>query len=100
MFTVLQTTTFPTVTGSGPQSQTVTVQMPGPVSHAVAILTGFDIEYANGNDHHLGRLDVELNVGAINGNAVSVTAVYGLRDWSNNWDDAYDGTISFAVVGE
>ena len=100
MFIVSQTTTFPTVSNSGPQSQTVTVQMPGAVSQAVAILTGFDIEYSNGNDHHLGRLDVELTVGAINGSSVAVTAVYGLRDWSNNWDDGYDGTISFAVIGD
>jgi hypothetical protein len=100
MFIVSQTATFPTVSNSGPQSQNLTVQMPGTVSQAVAILTGFDVEYAHGDDHHLGRLDAELTVGAINGSAVAVTVVYGLRDWSGNWDDGYDGTISFAVIGE
>jgi hypothetical protein len=100
MFVVLQTVTFPTVTGSGPQTQPVTVHMPGPVSQAAAVLTGFDVEYSHGDDHHLGRLDVELEVGAINGADVAVTVTYGLRDWSDNWDDGYDGTVSFAVIGE
>jgi hypothetical protein len=25
---------------------------------------------------------------------------YGLRDWSGNWDDKYEGDIHFAVLGE
>jgi hypothetical protein len=65
-----------------------------------AVLTGFDVEYSHGDDHHLGRLDVQLEVGAINGADVAVTVTYGLRDWSDNWDDGYDGTVSFAVIGE
>jgi hypothetical protein len=100
MFVVPQTVTFPTMTDSGPQTQSVTVHMPGPVSQVAAVLTGFDVEYSHGDDQHLGRLDVELIVGAINGADVAVTATYGLRDWSGNWDDGYDGTVSFAVIGE
>src|SRR5450432_1147658 len=78
MFIVPQTTTFPIVQDSGPQTTTVTVQMPGTITQAVAILTGFDVEFSHGDDHNLGRLDVELSVGGIsNGTAVSVTVVYG-----------------------
>jgi hypothetical protein len=94
-----QTVTFPQVSGSGPQTQSVTVTFGSAVTQAAAILTGFDVEYSGGNDHHLGRLDVELNVGAINGASVVVSIQYGLRDWSDNWDDLYDGTVSFAVIG-
>lgn len=100
MFVVPQEVTFPTVSGNGPQSQSVTVHMPGAVTQAAAILTGFDVEYSHGDDHHLGRLEVDLDVGAVNGSDVSVTIRYGLRDWSGNWDDGYDGTVSFAVVGD
>lgn len=100
MFVVNQQITFPTVSGNGPQSQSITVNMPGPVSQAAALLTGFDVEYAHGDDHHLGRLEVDLMVDAINGADVAVTARYGLRDWSGNWDDGYDGTISFAMIGD
>jgi hypothetical protein len=31
---------------------------------------------------------------------VRVTATYGLREWSDNWDDRYEGAIFFAVIGE
>jgi hypothetical protein len=60
------------------------------------------VEYAGGNDHHLGQLDVQVAVpsGGINGATVTIEVAYGLRDWSGNWDDQYDGTINFAVIGE
>ena len=48
MFVVPQTVTFPTVTDSCPQIQSVTVHMPAPVSQAAALLTGFDVEYSHG----------------------------------------------------
>jgi hypothetical protein len=65
-------------------------------------LTGFVVEYSNGNDHHLGQLDVQVAVpaGGIVGNSVNVNITYGLRDWSGNWDDNYDGQIFFTVIGE
>ena len=28
---------------------------------------------------------------------VIVTATFGLRDWSDEWDDNYQGTVDFAV---
>jgi hypothetical protein len=94
--------TFPPLSGSGPQVTTTTVTFGSPVTQATAILTGFLVEYSGGNDHHLGQLDVEVSVPAngINGASVTVNVTYGLRDWSGNWDDQYDGTINFVVVGE
>jgi hypothetical protein len=29
-----------------------------------------------------------------------VTATFGLRDASGKWDDRYEGTVFFSVVGE
>lgn len=92
---------FPQTTG-GQQTASATVNMGANVTKATAILTGFKVEYSNGNDHHLGLLDVEVAIppGGINGSNVNVNLTYGLRDWSGNWDDAYDGTLFFTVVGE
>ena len=52
-----------------------------------------------------GRYTIKLAVlavppGGVNGTAVTVNITYGLRDWSGNWDDQYDGTIFFSVIGE
>ncbi len=93
---------FGSVSGSGPQVTTTTVNMGGSVSQAAAVLTGFIVEFSGGDDHHLGQLDVQVNVpgGGVNGSSVTVNVTYGLRDWSGNWDDGYDGTIFFSVIGE
>ena len=94
--------TFGPVSGTGPQQTTQTVTLPGVVSSATAILTGFIAEFSHGDDHHLGQLDVQVQVppGGVTGQNVQVQVSYGLRDWSGNWDDQYDGTVFFAVVGE
>jgi hypothetical protein len=94
--------TFGPVSGSGPQIQSTTVTFPSAVSTAGAILTGFLVEYSGGDDHHLGQLDVQVTVppNGINGATVTVNVTYGLRDWSGDWDDSYDGTINFAVIAE
>ena len=94
------TISFGPTSGSGPQVQSTTVTLPAAVSQATAILTGFVAQYSGGNDHHLGKLDIRLSAGAPSGGNVVVTATFGLRDWSGNWDDRYDGQIFFTVVGE
>ena len=93
---------FGPLSGSGPQVITATVTMVSPVTQATAILTGFIVEYSGGDDHHLGQIDVQVKVpvGGIIGNVVTVEVVYGLRDWSDGWDDRYDGQIFFSVIGE
>ncbi len=94
--------TFGPLSGTGPRSSTATVTLAQPVTQATAILTGFIAEFSQGNDHHLGQLDIQVVVpaGGVNGQNVQVQVTYGLRDWSGNWDDQYDGTVFFAVVGE
>ena len=91
---------FPPLSGSGPQVQTTTVTFGSPVSQATAILTGFVAEFSGGNDHHIGQLDIQVSVSALNGAAVNVNVSFGLRDWSGNWDDQYDGQVFFTVIGE
>ena len=91
---------FPIFSGSGPQVQSVPVNVGSPVTQAVAILTGFTVEFSNGNDHHLGSLQVQVAVTNVSGTTVTVQVTYGLRDWSDNWDDNYDGTVFFTVVSQ
>jgi hypothetical protein len=93
---------FGPVSGMGPQTSTQTVTFPSAVGSATAILTGFIAEFSHGDDHNLGQLDVQVRVPpqGVNGQNVTVQVIYGLRDWSGNWDDDYDGTVFFAVVGE
>jgi hypothetical protein len=56
-------------------------------------------EYSGGDDHHLGQLQVKLDT-TVNDNTVTVNGTFGLRDWSGNWDDEYDGNIDFVVVAD
>jgi hypothetical protein len=94
------TLAFGPLSGSGPQVQSTTVTFGSAVTQATAVLTGFVAEFSGGDDHHLGQLDVRVAVGAISGASVVVNATFGLRDWSGEWDDAYDGQVFFSVVGE
>src|SRR5579884_1511349 len=91
---------FGPVSGSGPQVMTTSVTFPSSVSQATVILTGFIVEFSHGDDHHLGQLDVQVAVpaGGVNGANVTVNVTFGLRDWSGNWDDQYDGQIFFSVI--
>lgn len=92
--------TFNRFEGSGPRQTTTDVDFGVALSTASAILTGFNVGFSsNDGDHHLGNLDVRLDADVI-GNAVRVTATFGLRDWSGDWDDRYEGQIFFAVIGE
>ena len=95
-------TSFGRLSGSGPQVTTTSVTFPSTVSQATAILTGFIAEFSNGDDHHLGQLDVQVIVppGGVSGTNVTVNVTFGLRDWSGTWDDQYDGQIFFSVIAE
>lgn len=86
--------------GSGPRTSHTDVTFPAAVTQATAFLTGFSASFSpSDDDHHLGNLEVRLNT-TVNGATVRVTATFGLRDWSGNWDDKYEGRVFFAVVAE
>lgn len=92
--------TFGTFENSGPRSDFVDVTFSAALTQATAILTGMDVKFSpSEGDHHLGNLDIRLNT-TVTGATVRVTATFGLRDWSGNWDDRYEGQIFFAVIGE
>jgi hypothetical protein len=87
--------------GSGPQqSPPQEVMFPVAVTQAVAILTGFNAAFTPNDDHNLGNLEVRLNavIDSLAPQRVTVTAWFGLRDWSDEWDDKYEGTVDFAVI--
>jgi hypothetical protein len=92
--------TFGKFQGSGPRVDFRDLTFSSPVSTAAAFLTGISASYSPGDgDHHLGNLDVRLGT-SLNGSTVRVTVTFGLRDWSGNWDDEYEGQVFFTVVGE
>lgn len=97
---VNQSTSFGPFSGSGPQIRTVTATFPSAVTQATAVLQGFTVEFSNGNDHHLGQLECDVSVTGVSGSDASVRVSLGLRDWSGNWDDNYDGEVFFSVIGE
>ncbi len=85
--------------GSGPRTETKDIVFPRNVVRATAVLTGADFGFSPRNDHHLGMVNLKVEVLSL-GNAVRVTATLGVRDWSNDWDDDYEGTVYFAVLAE
>jgi hypothetical protein len=87
------------LSGSGPRTASQTVVFPRPVTMATAGLTGYLAEYSGGNDHHVGQFEIKLDT-VINDNTVTVNGTFGLRDWSGNWDDQYDGTVQCVVVAD
>ncbi len=89
---------FPALRGSGPRVATQAVIFPREVTRAIAGLSGYSAGFS-GDDHHLGELDIRLDTTA-NANVVEVTATFGLRDWSGNWDDDYTGTVLFSVLAD
>lgn len=92
--------TFNSTSGSGPQQDREILSFSNPVSHAMAVLNGFEVQFSNQKDHHLGRLQVDVEIDSIKEAFVTVKITYGLCDWSGSWDDGYDGTVRFSVIAD
>ena len=82
-----------------PRTDTKDVSFPSNVTRATAVLTGTDFGFSPRDDHHLGMVDVRVD-SAVLGSTVRVTASLGVRDWSGDVDDDYEGTVYFAVLAE
>ncbi|MFP5228952.1 MAG: hypothetical protein ACLGXA_15140 [Acidobacteriota bacterium] len=87
------------LSGAGPRTASQTIVFARPVVSATAGLVGYLAEYSGGNDHHVGKLQIQVET-QIQNNTVTVNGTFGLRDWSGNWDDPYDGRINFVVVAD
>jgi hypothetical protein len=85
--------------GSGPQVASTTVRFGRPIGSCAAALTGFEYSYVAGQAN-VGRINVRVEARKLNDTEVDVVASLGLRDWSNQWDDAYEGHVSFVVIAE
>ena len=85
--------------GSGPRVTPQTIVFARQVNAATAGIVGYSIGYSPNDDHHVGRMEVRVDT-AVNGNTVTVTATLGLRDWSGDWDDNYQGRIDFVVLAD
>ena len=90
---------FPRLRGNGPITRTADVHFPREVLKAIAGVSGYSAGFSGGNDHHFGKLQVQLQT-EIDGDLVKVNGIFGLRDWSGNWDDDYEGNIQVIVVAE
>ena len=101
---VNDTIPFNSFEGSGPRSETKLITLPANATQVTAILTGFNAAFSpSDDDHHLGNLDIRLSAKFVSptpSTVVEVDAIFGLRDWSNEWDDKYEGVVRFAVVAE
>jgi len=87
------------IRGSGPRTASQTIIFPRDVNAATAGISGYTIEFSPPDDHHVGRMQIQLDV-TVNANTVTVNATLGLRDWSGNWDDNYDGNIQIVVLAD
>jgi hypothetical protein len=84
--------------GSGPRQSSQTIVFPRAVLQATSGLAGYKVEYS-GDDHHVGRVEIKLDTN-VTSNTVTVNGTLGLRDWSGNWDDNYDGFIDFVIFAD
>lgn len=93
---------FPSTEGSGPQSASAQLSFPRAVRRVAVGITGYSATFENEEDHHLGRLIVELNASVNNADAtkVDVSGTFGLRDWSGDWDDPYGGLVEYTVLAD
>jgi len=91
--------TFPRARGIELRTEQQSFNFTSSVRQAVAILTGTNFGFSPRDDHHLGEVDIKVDANII-GDTVRVTATLGVRDWSGDVDDDYEGAVHFAVLAE
>lgn len=69
-----------------------------PIISPVALLTGFDVAFEEGDGRPFGHLDIRVEVEDVFDSTVTVRVTYGLRDWSGDWDDEHGGNVRFSVL--
>ena len=90
---------FASARGVGPRVEPVTIPLGTSVRDATAVLTSFHVAFTRPDDHHFGQLNLAVKVDTVDSQGnVRVNCTYGLRDWSDEFDDAYEGVVSFFVI--
>jgi hypothetical protein len=51
------------------------------------------------DDHHLGITNLRLRT-TVDDDVVIVEGTLGVRDWSGDWDDDYEGSLGFVVLAD
>jgi hypothetical protein len=93
------TLTFPRARDIGPRTDLASFVFASPVERAVAGMVGSTFGFSPRDDHHLGVVNLNV-VASIDANVVTVEGTFGVRDWSGEFDDDYEGTIQFVVLAE
>ena len=93
------TLSFPRARDIGPRTANASFNFTTAVRAAVAALTGTNFGFSPRDDHHLGVVNVRLST-TIDDDVVTVEGTFGVRDWSDNWDDDYEGNIQFVLLAE
>ena len=92
---------FPPDRGAGPRDASRIIRFREDFRSVASVLTGFTASFYPhdaDHDHELGSLNVRLDARRYDAAAAMVTATFGLRDWSGEWDDQYEGEVFFAVI--
>ena len=91
---------FGSSSGSG-QSASEVLSFSRQVTQVAVGIIGYSASFDD-DDHHLGRLTVELNAGVdgTDNTKVNVSGGFALRDWSGEFDDDYSGNIQWVVLAE
>jgi hypothetical protein len=83
--------------GSGTKAIPGTAFFDSDVRSAGAAINGFRLDYAN-SDHHINVIEVNSEVIATPGSAVSLRVICQYAD--QNFDDAYSGRVDLLVIAD
>jgi hypothetical protein len=84
--------------GAGRKTFGDTVDFPSNVIRADAALNGFKLDYTEGGDRHINEVEVDIDVGPIQGTSVGFTIETQYADV--NFDDPYSGYVTVLVIAD
>jgi hypothetical protein len=76
------------------------IEFDTPPTQVTAILTGYKIGFEKPVDHHLGNLEIRIGEPIkLTDTRYRIPITFGLRDWTDDWNDRHGGKIHIAVIG-
>jgi len=84
---------------SGPRTNRTFFNFTTSVRQAAAILKGTSFGFSPRDDQYLGMVNIRLST-SIDDDVVTVEGTFGVRDWSGEWDDDYEGNIQFVLLAD